>query len=133
MDDLDKAAHALVAAKAVEARATAERIKAENILLDLVEQKAEGSLTVRGAMYKATVTFGISRAVDAAALESVRSSIPPAFFERAITYKPSVVMEGLRYLQNSEPDIYNVLAQAITAKPYKPSVKVEPIQIAAAA
>lgn len=125
--NIDTAAAALEAAKIAEARARDARIDAEAALLTLVEDKYEGSVTVRGQQYKATVTFGVNRTVDAAALAAVRDAIPEALFEQAVTYKPALVLAGVRYLQNNEPETYAVLAQAITAKPAKPSVKVEAI------
>ena len=80
-----------------------------------------------------TATFGVNRTIDRAALESVREVIPVALFEQAVEYKPALVLAGLRYLQSNEPDTYRVLAQAITSKPAKPSVKVERVETASAA
>ena len=65
--------------------------------------------------------------LDRAALEAVRAEVPAALFEQAIEYKPALKTAGLRYLQQNEPETYAVLAQAITAKPAKPSVRVEAI------
>lgn len=125
MNTIDKLAAALEAAKENEERARESRIACEEALLALVRGKAEGSVTERGEGWKVTVTYGVNRTVDAAALDAVRARIPAALFEQAITYKPALVLAGVRYLQSNEPDTYAVLAQAITAKPAKPSVKVE--------
>lgn len=127
MTTIDALALALDVAKENEERAREGRIAAEQALLALIPSKAEGSVTERGGDWKVTATYGMSRTVDAAALDAIRSKVPAALFEQAITYKPAIVLAGLRYLQNNEPDTYAVLAQAITAKPAKPSVKVEPL------
>lgn len=131
--NIDTLAAALEAAKIAEAAATAKRLDAEQALVAAVEAKNEGSVTARGNQYKATVTFGVNRTIDAAALDAVRARIPVALFEQAVEYAPKLRLPGLRYLQSNEPDTYAVLAQAITAKPAKPSVKVESITPAAMA
>lgn len=123
--NIDQLAAALEAAKIAEARATAARIDAEQALLAVCQAKDEGSVTVRSAEYKATVTYGINRTIDAAALEAVRGSVPGALFDQAFEYAPKIKVAGLRYLMLNEPDTYAALAQAITAKPAKPSVRVE--------
>lgn len=125
MNTIDSLAAQLEAAKINEEKAKEVRVAAEEALLREVEAKPEGAVTVRGSQYKATVTFGVNRSIDAAALVAIKDSIPPALFEQAVTYKPALVLPGLRYLKNNEPDTYAVLAQAITAKPSKPNVKVE--------
>lgn len=127
MNPIDEAARALELAKFNEARATAERLRAEQALVELMPAKTEGSVSMKGGEFKVSITYAMNRTVDAPALASVEDSIAPALLEQAIAYKPSLVLAGLRYLQNNEPDAYAILAQAITSKPAKPSVKVERI------
>ena len=126
--NIDTAAAALEAAKIAEARARDARIDAEAALLALVDAKDEGRVTLRGQRYKAIVTYSIARTLDAAALAAVRDAIPAALLEQAVEYAPKLRLAGVRYLSLNEPDVYAVLAQAITAKPAKPSVKVEAVQ-----
>lgn len=125
MNTIDEAAAALEAAKIAEAAATAKRIDAEQVVLRLMESKTEGSVTARGVKYKVTATFGISRTLDPATLESVRGRLAPDVFDQVIEYAPKLRTAGLRDLQKQRPDAYAVLSEAITAKPAKPSVKVE--------
>ena len=80
---------------------------------------------VEGDGWKVTVEFSMNRTVDAAALDAVRSALSPEMFEYAFRYKPEVAVSGLRYLQNNEPEAYLAAAQAIIAKPAKPSVRLE--------
>jgi hypothetical protein len=126
-DTIAAACRLLAEAKAAEAKATAVRIGAEQALLAFLPVKAEGSVSQRIGQWKVTVTFPMNRTIDAAALEAVRAEVPEALFERAIEYRPSLVIAGLTYLRSNEPETYALLAQAITAKPGKPGVKLEPI------
>jgi hypothetical protein len=127
MNPIDEAAAFLTLAKLQEQRATEARIEAERALVALLPTKDEGSVTHAGESYKVAVTYGVNRTIDAAALSAIKDQVPPALFEQAITYKPALQLPGLRYLQSNEPEAYALLAQAITAKPAKPSVKLEPI------
>jgi hypothetical protein len=127
MNPIDEAAAFLTLAKMQEQRATEARVEAERALLALLPSKDEGSVTHAGESYKVSITFGVNRTLDAAALAAIKDQVPAALFEQAITYKPALQLPGLRYLQSNEPQAYALLAQAITAKPAKPSVKVEPV------
>ncbi|MBO9717487.1 MAG: hypothetical protein J7507_11945 [Pseudoxanthomonas sp.] len=128
MNAFDQAAAELESAKIAEARAAAARIDAEQKMLRLMPAKDEGSVTERGLHFKVTATYGVNRTLDGAALEAVRAAMSPELFGRVIDYAPKLRLEGVRYLQANEPEVYAVLAQAITAKPAKPSVKVEAVE-----
>ena len=91
-------------------------------------ERPEGAVTTAGNLYKVTTTYRVNRTVDRATLDAVRDRVPPALLEQAIEYRPAIKLPGLRYLRNNEPDTYAVLAQAITATPGKPSVKVERVE-----
>lgn len=125
MNPIDEAARALEIAKFAEAKATADRLRAEQALVELMPTKTEGSVSMKGGEFKVSITYAMNRTVDAPALAAIRDGIPAALLDQAVAYKPSLVLAGLRYLQNNEPDAYAVLAQAITSKPAKPSVKIE--------
>lgn len=122
---LDEACAALETAKINEERARQARIDAETLVLRHAQAKDEGSLTMRGRQWKAVVTYGVNRTIDAAALDAIRHRVPPALFEQVIDYKPALNLAGLRFMRNNEPSTYAVLAEAITAKPAKPSVRLE--------
>lgn len=128
--NIDQLAAALESAKADEAAATAARIAAENALIALLGVKPEGSATHKSAAYKVTITGNVRRIVDEAALAAVRERMSAAMFERAFRFKPEVSVSGVRYLQNNEPELYVIAAQAITATPGKPSVRVEAVAAA---
>lgn len=128
MSNIDTLIADVEAMKILEDKYRTLRLDAEERLVAAVEAKPEGSVTVRGSRYKATVTFGVNRTIDAAALDAVRAKVPAGLFEQAIEYAPKIKLAGLRYLQNNEPETYAILAQAITAKPAKPSVRVESVE-----
>lgn len=123
--NIDTLAAALEAAKLAEARARDARIEAEEALLAILPSKDEGSVTERGAAYKVTARYGVNRTIDGPALEAVRAQVPAALFDQAFEYAPKIKLAGLRYLRSNEPDTYRTLAQALTAKPAKPSVSLE--------
>ena len=125
MTPFDLACAALEAAKIAEARARDVRIDAEDAGLAHITSRDEGSVTVRGQGWKATAVFGLNRTVDEAALSAVRTQVPAPLFDQVIGWAPKLKLDGLRYLRNNEPETYAVLAQAITAKPAKPSVRIE--------
>lgn len=115
-----------LAAKAAEDAWRDARIAAELALADSIPStKDEGSTTAKDGAYKVTVTRTINRRIDREVLGAVRQAIPEALFDRAVRWKPDLDMAGVRYLQSNEPVVYAALAQAITAAPGKPSVKVE--------
>ncbi|MGY3265842.1 DUF7173 family protein [Lysobacter sp. HA35] len=124
---LDTLCLALMRAKEDEDRAKETRIAIETAIVELVEAKDEGSVKAEGESFKAFVTFSVNRTLDREALEAIRDKVPSGLYFRAIDYKPSIDLTGLRYLRNNEPDTYAVLAQAITARPAKPSVRIETI------
>lgn len=118
----------LQAAKIAEAKAIERRIDAEMALIaELGQPKVEGSTSYKIPGYRITVTGVVNRTVDPVMLAQVKAVMPPGLFDQAIRYKPDIILTGLRYLQNNEPEAYGLLAQAITAKPGKTQVKVEPI------
>jgi len=128
MNPIDEAAAVLELAKMQEQRAAEARRAAEEQLLALIPPKDEGSVTLTGSSYKVSITYGFNRTIDAAALSAIKSSVPPSLFEQAIDYKPAINLKGLRFLQSNDPDAYAAIAQAITARPAKPSVKIESIK-----
>ena len=121
----DLACAQLEAAKIAEARARDARIDAETAVLAHIEARDEGSVTLRGRGWKATAVYGMNRTIDEAALDSIRGTVPEAIFGQVFKYAPKLDLAGMRYVRNNEPELFAVMAQAITAKPAKPSVRVE--------
>jgi len=127
MNPIDEAAAVLTLARMNAKRAKEAEDAAFAELVALLPKQDEGTVKLSGESYRVAIEYGFNRTVDAAALAAIKDNVPPALFEQAITYKPSIVLAGLRYLQSNEPDAYAALAQAITARPAKPSVKIEAV------
>ena len=126
---IDTAAAALLAAKEAERAATEARIDAEQALIALAgDLKAEGASTLLSDAFKVTITTKITRSVDQAKLAEVASQVPAEFGKRLIRWKPDLVLTELRYIEANEPQLYAIVAQAITAKPAKPAVEVKAVE-----
>lgn len=120
----------LAAAKEHEAAATKTRRAIEADIVTAMDGTLpeEGSAKADTDFFRVTVTQSIRRTVDADKLASMADCIPEAVGKRLFTWKPSVVLRELRYIQSNEPAIYQAVAQCITAKPGKPAVKLERIE-----
>lgn len=127
MNPINEAAKALEIAKFAEARATAERIRAEQSLVELLPAKTEGSVSMKGADYKVSITYAMNRTVDTAALNSIWSGLSDGM-RRVFPIKHGLDTKELRHWMNNNPGEYAVLAQAVVSKPAKPSVRVERIE-----
>lgn len=129
MKTIDDLAVALVQAKQKEQEAIAARHSIEATILERIEAKTEGTAHVTGERFKATATFGMARTVDEAALSAIWPSLSEGL-RRIFTTKHGIDTRELRHWQQNEPTEYALAAQAITAKPSKPAVKVEMIAVA---
>lgn len=101
------------------------RIEVEQQIVDQLGCKQEGSQTHKTDGYKVTITGKINRTLDVATWDSVVDKVPTNL--SPVVYKPSLDAKGLKYLQQNEPDVYRIVAEAITAKPGKPAIKVEKV------
>lgn len=110
-------------AKQNEASWREARIALEDSILEITGAKPEGSETHKAGEFKVTVTGKMTRTLDADLWESIKDSIPEDL--RPVTYKPSLDLKGLRYLQNNEPEIYAIAAKAIEMKPAKTAIAIK--------
>lgn len=124
---IERAARALAAAKNIEEVARDARLKAEADLLALLPSTAEGTITEVAGDLKVSVRYSINRTVDQAKLSEIAPKVPEAIGKRLFRWKADIEMREMRFLQNNEPDMYALVAQAITAKPAKPSISVEQV------
>lgn len=115
----------LLNAKAIEAKATEERIAIETEILEITGIPAEGSQTVDAGEYKCKVDQRIKREIDGKAWLDIGPQIPDILNPISIVEEFKIDSKGVRYLQEKEPGYYKLLCQAMTEKPMKPSVKVE--------
>ena len=123
---LDRALAELEVAKAAETEATLRRNKAESAVLALAgELPMEGTYRLPAGDLIAVIQTSIRRTVDADKLNQIAPQIPEAIGKRLFRWKPELETRELRYLEANEPQLYNIVAAAITAKPAKPSIRLE--------
>ncbi len=129
LHQLDQLAHELELAKQEENQAREQRMAIEQKLCDLVGTKDEGSFSVKGDYYKITTVAGFSRVVDAEKWASIRQKLPADIAKLVIRSKLEVDTRQLKSLQQLNPAHYQLVAQAITTKPKKVSVKFERLEV----
>lgn len=121
--DLNHLASLWREAKRDEEESRNARVAIEQQIINVTGCKEEGSQTHDAGEWRITVTGKINRTLDRAAWESIAPHIPEGL--RPVEYQPKLDTKGLRYLQSNEPDVYRRVAEAIVAKPGKPSVEVK--------
>lgn len=113
-----------IAAKAAEAKANKERVAIEEQLIALLGAKEEGSSTHELANgLKVTLTGKMSYKADMALLMSLAGALPENM--RPIKMEPKLDETGAKYLRNNEPEVWSMLAPAITVSPAKTSVTIK--------
>lgn len=123
--NLDTLASILITAKIAAKHAQEEVLKAEEAIIRAVGAKDEGSFTVRCDHYKVTTTQPVRRTLNESTIRAIRREIPEDIFEAMFDYKPSLNVRLFKECQELRPEVYNLVAKAVTSKPGKISVKVE--------
>lgn len=123
MSDLQKLAAEWAALKAAEEDLRYKRLEVEGRITANTGVREEGSKTHEAGRYRVTVKGGVNRTMDWAAWQQIKDRIPEAL--RPVKVVEQLDDAGVRYLQLNEPQIYAVLAQALTAKAAKPYVSVK--------
>lgn len=123
---LQHALDCLIAARSDEQLAKERREEAERAVLSHVQPTEEGTVRADTDSLRVAIRFSVNRSVDTAALAALAPEIPEAIGKRLLRWKPELVMTELRYLESNEPEIFAKVARAITAKPAKPSISIEP-------
>jgi len=95
-------------------------------LASRLEHPDEGSKTHTMDGVKVTVTSRVNRTIDERAWASIRSGVPKNLWP--VKEKLTVEPKGCRYLAENHPEMWAVVAGAITEKPGKPGVKVEVVE-----
>ena len=126
--ELDVLAHELQVAKDREAVCREARLAIEEKIVALMEKKEEGTVSTKTEFYKVSVTFGVDRKVDAEIARSLADEMDAERYARIFRWKPEVSVSELKYLKDNNPEVFRQVSRALTAKPTKPSVKVEEIK-----
>lgn len=112
-------------AKSTEEKAVEERRVIEDWLVSMfaIDAAKEGAINLHTSEYKVTVTPRLDRKVDAEALDAVAKEHGlTSFLPTLFRYKPEI---NAKEWKATDPKITNVLAQAVTTKPGRPSFKIE--------
>jgi len=123
---MKKLCEALLAAKAEEALAKEERIKAEEALIDFIEtgpctRKVDGTISRRIAGFKVKIEYKLSRELDFEAYRALNLESSLEF----VTLKPAIDMKALRFIEERYP---HLATACITTKPAKTAVSVERVE-----
>lgn len=121
--DIETLAKDWLSAKAEEAAANKRRVALEGQIIDILGVTENSSKTHDVGDFKVTITGKLNYKADFTALDEALKSIAmelhPIKVERKLDEK------GLKYLQNNEPEIFNLIAPALTITPAKTSVTVK--------
>lgn len=120
----EQLAEQFIAAKAKEAQATKERLHIEDQLIELLGAKQEGAQThelVNG--FKITITGKQTYKADMPLLMQLAGALPANL--RPLKVETKLDETGAKYLRNNEPEIWAMLAPAITITPAKTSVTIK--------
>lgn len=128
VSEIDQLAFDLESAKAHESDAKNARLAIEEKIVALVEKKEEGTVSKKGDYYKLSVTFGVDRKVDPEIARQLADEMDAEQYARIFRWKPEVSVTELKYLREHNPEGFARVSRAITAKPSKPSVKVEEVK-----
>lgn len=97
----------------------------ENQLTVEVGAKEEGSFTAHIGDFKVTTTGRLNRKVDERKLMEIASALPTALANRLVKTKHEINLKEFRYIENNEPELFKIVAEAVTTTPAKTSIKVE--------
>lgn len=124
-DSLAELIEAYTKQKAILDEAKQKFAAIEEELTEEVGFKPEGSSTFHIHGHKITTTGRMTRKLDEKVWAKIAQAVPGPIVNRLIKTKLDIDLKELRYIQNNEPNLFEHIAQAITAKPGKPSIKVE--------
>jgi hypothetical protein len=114
-------------AKTQEMLARLRRIEAEKQLIELVGfDKAEGSSSFESCGMRVTLTGKLTRTLDPKKWEEIKHTIPDRL--HPIEYKPTLILQAIRYLENNEPETFKQVSAAITTRPAKVAVILKDIE-----
>ena len=116
-------ANDLFDARVAEKEANERRVALEEELIALLGAKEEGAQTHEVGDYKVTITGKLIRKIDWEMYDqSISSKIPESL--QPVKVKRELDDAGVKYLANNEPQIYKLLAKALTVKPAKTNVTI---------
>jgi len=122
---LEAAIESLRESKKAEADAKKIRVAAEETIAKLVKFDDTGSKTFTEAGYKFEVKRPLNRTLDEAAWAAIENEIPED--RRCVRSKLSLDAKGFSWIQENDPSVFKLIAQAVTSKPGKVSVTIKEV------
>jgi hypothetical protein len=119
---LEQALVAWIEAKRMEDAANAERLAIEQVICELSPPKEEGATTVEVGGYKLTLTGKLTYRADVKKLQELAARLPEEL--RPLKTETKADETGLKYLRTNHPQLWEVIAPAVTVTPAKTGVKV---------
>jgi hypothetical protein len=123
MSELQKLSAEWLKAKSAENTAKDARVAIEEQIIAITGNREDGQETHDDGDYKITIKGVLNRKLDVEKWNEIKNAIPTEF--HPVEMKPSLVVKGVKWLEEHEPGYYNVLAQALEVAPGKTQVKVE--------
>lgn len=121
---IEQLAQDYIAAKAAESAANKARIAIEEQLIAQLGAKEEGATTTELTNgLKVTITGKLTYKADMPMLMQIAGALPENL--RPIKTEVKLDETGAKYLKNNEPEIWAMLAPAITIAPAKTSVAIK--------
>ena len=110
-------------ARGAEEKCKAWRIAVEEALDKALGHKAEGAKTHKVGYYSVTLTGVLNRKLDKEKWEAIKAKVPEEL-RAVVKYEPKLDEKGAKWIQEERPDVWRVVAQAVTTTPGKTGVKV---------
>ena len=113
----------LFQAKQDERKANEHRVALAEDLITILGNREEGATTHQVGDYKITITGKLKRKINWDMFDStIAARIPESL--HPVKLKRELDETGVKYLANNEPQLYKVLASALTIEPAKTDVKI---------
>lgn len=123
MTSLASLAAEWAALKSAETEIALKREMLEKQITALTGVRDEGAKTHDAGRFKVTVTNRLNRKMDWGKWEQLQDRFPDNL--RPVRAKWELDDRGVRYLQEHEPELYKILAEAMTVTPAKPHIAVK--------
>lgn len=125
---LAELAESIIHLKNIEASAREERIRIEQLIIDKVGAKEEGTTTAEDGNFKVKTVGKLTRSVDTEAIQTDWDNLPEEV-KKCFKWKADVDTKNLRSLESMRADLVPLVTAYMTTKPAKPSVSVEQVEV----
>lgn len=127
VNEVDLLAQQWREAKDAEDYAKSRRLQIEAQITELVGVAEEGTTNAHGEYFCVKTVGKLNRSLDEDSLQRDWLKLPDEV-KKCIRWKPALDTRALRSLESMRDDLVPVMAQYMTAKPAKPSIKIEEVQ-----